>query len=131
MIIQILAPYRLNQNKQREVLEWLTDLAKRDEKPAEQILQQVLALIPPNVQEADRGDTLREILRAWRYPRYQKRKKEFEEKVKKLDFPVKIQIHPHPYFEKEGFEIRGKVTTDEEKNQLIQALQKMTVRDDT
>ncbi|MBI4411496.1 MAG: hypothetical protein HY541_03315 [Deltaproteobacteria bacterium] len=129
--LQILLPYRLNQNKQREVFEWLTDLSKRDGRPVEEILDTAIKLIPSNIQEAKRGDALREILRDQRYPRYQKRKKEFDAKVKKSGFPAKIQIHPHPWFEEEGFEIRGKVTSEEEKDQLIRALQKMTVRDDT
>ena len=122
---------KLNQNKLREVCEWLSDLSKRDEKPEEQILEEAIRAVPPNIQESQRGDALREILRDQRYPRYQKRKKEFDAKVKKSGFPAKIQIHPHPWFEEEGFEIRGKVTSEEEKDQLIRALQKMTVRDDT
>lgn len=122
---------RLNQNKQREVLEWLSDLSQRDEKPAEEILEEAIKSIPLNVQESERGDALREILRDRRYPLYQQRKKEFSAKVKKAGFPAKIQVYPQSWFEEEGFEIRGKVASEEEKNQLIQALQKMTVRDTT
>ncbi|MBI2340224.1 MAG: hypothetical protein HYU99_07670 [Deltaproteobacteria bacterium] len=130
-LVQILSLYRLNQNKLREVRERLSDLSKRDEKPEERILEEAIRAIPPNVQESQRGDALMEILRDRRYPRYRQKKKEFDEKVKSCRFPRGIQVYPQPWFEEEGFEIRGRVNSEGEKEQLVQALQKMTVRDTT
>lgn len=122
-IFEALLEIPLNQNKLGEVLEWLSDLSRRDETSALEILNNTLEQIGDEPDARLKGEYLREHLKMKRYPLYQKKKNQFEGTVKKLKLPKKIQTSS-PDFEEGSVELRMKLSSVDEKNEIIKALQK-------
>jgi len=99
----------LGQNKQRELLEYLLEISRRDSVPVPSLLSseetrpviQSAALSP--LQKADK---VRMILKKKRYPALSAKKESFESSLKRIGWPEDTALDPPPFFEGEEFTVK-------------------------
>jgi len=125
-----LLPYlrHLGQNKQKEFLEFLLDISKRDSLPVLEILASdaiadvIQSLILPSRQKADK---IRLLLKKRRYPSYSAKDDAFESSLKKISWPEDISIDHSPFFEKEELSVRFTFKDRAEFIEKVERLQKI------
>ena len=126
-IFSLLHTFPLNQNKWAEILDFLHDISKRDQKSANDLLLETLKEI-----ESESGDIfsktelLRENLKQKRYPRLVSKKEDFEKKLKELKLPKEVSCEPHPFFENDTIEIKIKA---QEKTNLKKIFEELSDKD--
>lgn len=121
-VLSLLEELRPNQNKRNEILESLQMIGRRDGVSPLKLLQDILAKTP-NRQTPQRLESVREELQKIRYPRYSKKKEEFEKIIQSLKLSNKIQVIPSPFFEEGKVEIKFKIGSDEEKKEMLKLLE--------
>lgn len=99
----------LGQNKQKEVLQNLLEIAKRDGVSVQDILtgediQRTAA--DPNLSALQKAETVRNHIRRQRYPTLSAWNDAFQSQKKVLKWPEDIKIEPSPFFEGEEFSVR-------------------------
>ncbi|MDO8519882.1 MAG: hypothetical protein Q7T11_06935 [Deltaproteobacteria bacterium] len=118
-IYAYLSSLRPNDNKLREMLEWIHDVARRDGISPLALLRGIQI---PNLDVPQKLEFLRDSLQKVRYPRYAKKKEEFEKIIQGLKLGGKIQVIPSPFFEEGKMEIRFRIGSEEEKKEIIKRL---------
>ncbi len=99
----------LGQNKQRELLQNLLEISKRDRIPAQKILageviQKTAA--DQNLSPLQKAEEIRNQIQRQRYPILSTWKDTFKSRKKDLDWPDDIKIEPSPFFEGEEFSVQ-------------------------
>ncbi len=123
----------LGQNKQKEVLEDLLEVAKRNDVPAQSILlsgeikaiQDTETLTP-----LQRADKIRILLREWRYPVFSSWKDSFDSLLKKMKWPREITVNPSPFFEEDNFTVIFSFENQEQFKSSLLKLKELSSRDE-
>jgi ParB family chromosome partitioning protein len=93
----------LGQNKQKEVLENLREVTRRDRVSVMDVLGSgpvravTEAVGPPSLQ---RSEGLRRVLAGMRFPSVARKEEDFAERVRALGLPPEVSLTPSPVFEK-------------------------------
>lgn len=127
--LSLISPLKLGENRLREILTYLEEIAKRDRLTILEILkrpeiQAVLSqqeLTPP--QKADR---MKKALMGLRYPRMHNMEEKFEKKRKELSLPSDISLNHLPFFEGKGLKVEFQFETVEGYRTMLSALSKLT-----
>ncbi len=115
----------LGLNKQREIIQTATDIAKRDDLTLWELLhQKPLTDIIEN-KEADKNSKaskIRQWLKEQRYPQLSKKQDEFQEIVKTLKLGDKIKLSPPAYFEGKNYKLTFDFSKSEDISDFIDTL---------
>lgn len=106
---RLLIPFlhALGQNKQRELLQNLLEISKRDHIPIQSILagQEIQrTAMAHNLSPLQKAEEIRKQIHKKRYPALSSWVDSFKSRKRGLDWPDDIKIEPSPFFEKEEFE---------------------------
>lgn len=112
----------LNQNRVLEILELLYDIGKRENLSPGTVLRQALTEVPRGQNPGTREQALRDRLRQRRHPLYERARADFAARVKRLSPPRGVTVSPTAFFEDDSVEIRAKLSSHEERRQLVRML---------
>lgn len=130
-LLPLLLP--LGQNKQKEILEDLLEIAKRNNMPANNILlseeikaiQGIETLTP-----LQKADEIRTLLREKRYPVFSSWKDSFDSLLKKMKWPREITVNPSPFFEEDNFTVIFSFENQEQFKTSLLKLKELSSRDE-
>ena len=114
-LLPLLRP--LGQNKQKELLDDLWEIGRRDIIQARRILQRAeirRALAPAGLSPLQKAERLRAILRKMRYPRLSAREEAFAAALRRVGWPKGISIQPSPFFEDRDITVSFRFRNKEE-----------------
>jgi hypothetical protein len=128
-LLSLISPLKLGENRLREILTFLEEIAKRDQLTIREIvklpeIQAVLShqeLTPPQ-----RADRIKKALMGLRYPRMHNMETRFEKKRKELNLPSNISLQHPPFFEGKGLKMEFQFETVEEYRSMLSTLSKLT-----
>lgn len=125
-----LLPYLrlLGLNKQKELLEFLLEISKRDNISILDILTSsslTNVIHSTTLSPLQIADKIRLLLRERRYPSYSAQKVAFESSLKKMEWPEDVVIEHSPFFEGEDLTIRFTFKDKTELKTKVQKLQDM------
>jgi ParB family chromosome partitioning protein len=131
LLLPLLRP--LGQNKQREILEDLWEMSRRDGVSLRKILggagaRQILG--SPKLSPRQKAEKIRLCLRRKRYPRLSSWQDTFDSVVRRIRWPKEIAIQPSPYFEGEDISVSFRVKNREDFKAGAKKLQEMAEKDD-
>lgn len=121
-LVHMLKSLPLNQNKLVQIMDFLADICRRDGSSSIQVLREALQAAGHENDAQKREQGLRDLLGTWRYPRYEKQRDDFSQKLVRLSLPNSIQIKPAPYFEDDYIELTCRISSDGERKKLIECL---------
>ena len=121
-IYRLLAELRPNTNKWNELLEWVWAISRRDGGSPLELIQNIIAQVP-HPDTPQQLEFVRIELQKIRYPRYMKKKEEFEKIIKSLKLGNKIQVTPSPFFEEDHLELKFRISSEDEKKEIIKLLE--------
>jgi hypothetical protein len=107
LLLPLLLP--LGQNKQKELLQNLLEISKRDHIPVQNLLStEVIQRITsnPNFTPIQKATEIRNHFQKQRYPTLAGWENSFQTEKKNLAWPDDIKIEPSPFFEGEEFTVR-------------------------
>jgi ParB family chromosome partitioning protein len=118
----------LGQNKQKELLEFLLEISKRENIPVLNVLatEAVAHVIhSKSLSPPQKADKIRILLREKRYPAYTAQEASFDTSLKKLEWPEDIAIEHSPFYEEEDISVRFTFKDSAEFKEKAQKLQKL------
>lgn len=118
----------LGQNKQKELLEFLLEISKRENIPALKVLaSEAIAHVihSTSLSPPQKADKIRILLRERRYPSYSAQEAAFDTSLKKMDWPEDIAIEHSPFYEEEDISIHFTFKGNSEFKEKVQKLQKL------
>jgi ParB family chromosome partitioning protein len=127
-LLSLISHLKLGENRLREILTFLEEIAKRDRLTIQEILkrpeiQAVLShqeLTPPH-----RADRMKKALLNLRYPRMHTMEEKFEKKRKELNLPSNLSLYHPPFFEGKGLKMEFQFETVEEYQSMVSSLSKL------
>ncbi len=121
--------YPLGQNKQRELLDDLWGVCRRDRLPVRSVLSRGGiggTLRSPSLTPLDRAERARRLLRKLRYPALSARQEAFEAALRKMPAPRGIAIQSSPHFEDESVSVSFRFRNSAELRDRLRSLEKLT-----
>ena len=131
-LAQLFDSCRLGQNLQRELVENLDDVARRDSKTIAELLQQteVRSLLNDEEQApAQKASSLRLVIHRWRFPEFSQREAEFAQGAAQLAWPPALKLSHHPTFEDSRLQVTMSFRSHEEFLALLTQLEKLRDRE--
>jgi ParB/RepB/Spo0J family partition protein len=130
-LLSLISPLKLGENRLREILTFLEEIAKRDRLTIREILSQpeiqaVLShqeLTPPQ-----RADRMKKALIGLRYPRMHTMETKFETRKKELNLPPNLSLQHQPFFEGRGLKMEFQFETVDEYRSTLSSLSKLADR---
>jgi len=105
----VLEGLKLSQNKQREIIRLVQEIAMREDLRSAQVLEceDVRAIVDsPEFNRNEKGSMLRDYLKRRRFPTLVKAEEKFLKEVKALKLNEYVHITPPPYFEERSYTLR-------------------------
>lgn len=127
-ILELFQTFQFGLNRQRELLELIREIAKRESIPIAQVLasDETIAILNRTDQDRPaRGGALRRYLKQRRYPVLTQAETAFRRLERELRLGPRIRLNPPPYFEGNTFQLLLSFDTLEELNDHQQHLEKM------
>ncbi len=132
-LLSLISPLKLGENRLREILTFLEEIASREGESIQQIvrrpeIQAVLshrALTP-----SQRAERIKRVLLALRYPRLEEQERRFEEKRKRLGLPPNVLVQHSPFFEGKGLKIEFRFESIAEYRSLLSSLSNLADREE-
>jgi ParB family transcriptional regulator, chromosome partitioning protein len=127
MLGSLLLELDLSLNRQRETLDWIEAIARREDLEIQHILESE-ALVRVRKAQSDRrqrGALIRHYLKNRRYPAIAAAESEFESLVRKLQLPKSIQLIAPPGFESRFYCIQLQVAGMQDLSDLQHELSRM------
>lgn len=108
MLVQLIDTYRLGGSKQHKLIEMLTELSLRNNKPVHEVIRELLPANQDCVQDnvPQRLQGLLHSLQKMYWPERTNLEKKFQKFVQELHLPDGITVESTPSFEDEGVEMR-------------------------
>jgi len=131
LLLPLLRP--LGQNKQREILEDLREIGRRDDVSLQEILNDKeirQALDSPKLSPIQKAEKIRLSLKRMRYPRLSSCEEAFDFALRKIRWPKEIAIRPSPYFEDEDISVSFRFKNEKEFKACAKKLQEMAEKED-
>lgn len=126
LLLPVLQP--LGQNKQKEILEDLREIAIKNDISAERVLESDKiqeALKSENLSSLQKADKIRYLLKKKRYPHLHSWKNAFDASLSRVQWPEGIGIHHSPFFEDEDMSVNFDFKNEEEFRDCLKKLQKV------
>ncbi len=128
-LLSLISPLKLGENRLREILTFLEEIAKRDRLTIREILkrpeiQAILSyqeLTPPQ-----RADRMKKALLGLRYPRMYNMETKFEKKRKELNLPPHVSLQHQPFFEGKGLKMEFQFETAKDYQLIISSLSSLS-----
>jgi len=99
---KLLIALRLSVSKQAEILDYVSEIAIRENLPIEKLTctsEMRSILDDEKLNQPQKGEAIREHLRERRYPQLTKKEREFTRNLKQLKLHPYIKLKPPPFFE--------------------------------
>lgn len=128
-LLPVLSP--LGQNKQRELLDDLWCVCRRDRLAVRNVLSRGgigKTLRSPSLTPLEKAERVRRLLRKLRYPVLSARQEAFEAALRKMTAPRGVAIQPSPYFEDESVSVSFRFRNAAELRDRLRSLEKLTAR---
>ena len=127
-LCRVFTDYRLNLNRQREVLTCCVDISRRDDRSIREVVVDAAAAAEArsaSPETAQRRRALREVLHRERYPRIADAEARFEELRNTLDAGEGMQLTPPPHFEDQTYRMTIAFSSLHEFHERIERLRKI------
>jgi hypothetical protein len=108
-IAALIGTMGLGLNRQRELLDWLTSISRRENVPLRKLLDEepiVEVIQNPDLDRKQKGHLLRHYFRRRRYPAMVDIETRFHKAIKSLHLGNGIRLEPPPYFEGTTYSLR-------------------------
>jgi ParB/RepB/Spo0J family partition protein len=124
-VLSLIAPLKLGENRLREVLTLLEEIARRNQCEGKDIVQR------PEVQEflsqkeltpSQKTERIKKVLTDFRYPKLNQLEKAFEKKRKSLNLPSQTSLQHPPFFEGRRFKVEFQFETMAEYRTILESL---------
>lgn len=119
----------LSLNRQREMLEWIASICRRDDISVSQLLATekiANCLRDPNLDRRQKGQLIRKYLKMCRYPTIQSYEKRFNDIVKKLPLAKGTCLTPPAHFESPSYCLRFEFSSFDELLEKLKEFEKIT-----
>ena len=119
----------LGQNKQKEVLENLWEVTRRDRVSAMDVLgSEPVGEVTDegNLSSLQRSEGLRRVLSRMRFPAVSRREEDFNETIRGLDLPPEVGLTPPAFFEKNEVRISFPVRSPEALRSILDRLGRLS-----
>jgi len=130
-LLHLLSP--LGQNKQKELLDDLWEIGRRDSAQVRRILQRVdirRALAPAGLSALQKAERVRQALKKMRYPRLFAREEAFAAVLRRVGWPKGIAIQPAPFFENGNITVSFRIKSREELTACLEKLSGAAAHED-
>ena len=124
-LVPLLSSLKPGENKTKEILTHLHEIALREETSVTALLEEARDLWAGEDGRAERLERFRDWLRRRRYPRFSSLKEEFEKFRASLRLPPSFSLHPPPFFEGEEFRVELRFSDREQLMKLSQGLRRL------
>jgi hypothetical protein len=127
-LVALLKELGLSLNRQREMLEWITSICRRDDISVSQLLaaeEIVNCTLDSNLDRRQKGQLIRKHLRTTRYPAIQSYEKRFNAIVKKLSLGKGTFLTAPPHFESSIYGLRFEFSSCDELRQKFEQFEKI------
>ncbi len=122
---------KLGLNRQRELLAYVSDIARRDRQPISSILKdpEVTSILEePTADTPIKTNLLRNLLRRKRYPRICAFEEQYHQNVKRLQLPKGVKLVPPEHFEGSNWRMEIHFETPHEFRETIESLREIWKR---
>jgi ParB family chromosome partitioning protein len=123
----------LSLNRQREMLDWIASICRRDEISVSQLLateEIANCLTDQDLDRRRKGQTIRKYLRTRRYPTIQTYENRFDGIVKKLALAKGTHLTAPPHFESPNYSLRFEFGSYDELRQKLEEFKKIVESQD-
>jgi ParB family chromosome partitioning protein len=130
-LLPLLQP--LGQNKQKQVLDDLWEISRRDRLPVRRLLRREAfrgILRSPRLSPLQKAENIRQWLRKMRHPRLSEREEAFRSALSKMRWPQDVILQPSPYFEDDNVSISFGIGSREEFRTLLDKLRDLADREE-
>jgi hypothetical protein len=124
-IFSLISRLKLGENRLREVLTLLEEIARRNQCAEKDIVQRSeiqVILSQKELTPSQKTERIKKVLMDLRYPKLNQMEKAFEKKRKDLNLPSNIALHHPPFFEGRGVKIEFQFETTEEYRSTVSSL---------
>jgi ParB/RepB/Spo0J family partition protein len=128
-LLSLVSPLKLGENRLREILTFLEEIAKRDRVTIRDILKkpEIQAILShQELTTPQRADRIKKVLLGLRYPRMHNMEEKFEKKRKELSLPSNISLNHLPFFEGKGLKVEFQFETVEVYQAIVSSLSKLS-----
>jgi len=125
-LLPLLRP--LGQNKQKELLDDIWEICRRDNITVRKLLNEAEApkiLASPKLAPQQKAEKIRQILKRKKYPKLSSCEDAFDSIRQRLRWPKDIAVQPSPYFEGEDFSASFQFKNKKEFNDRLAKLQEI------
>lgn len=127
-MIEFLSTISTGLNVQRELVDAITEVSRRDAIPIHRLLGQSRfqnILTDDQTPAPQRVLTLRRLVKSERFPALHRAEKDFQNALKTLHLSPRIQIQPPPFFEGRTYQITLKIESRRQMNPLQEELKRL------
>jgi ParB/RepB/Spo0J family partition protein len=124
-LLSLISPLRLGENRLREILTFLEEIAKRDRLTIREILKrpEIQAILShQELTPSQKADRMKKALLGLRYPRMHNMEEKFEKKRKELNLPSNVSLYHQPFFEGKGLKVEFQFETVEGYRSMLSSL---------
>jgi hypothetical protein len=117
----------LSLNRQREMLEWIASICRRDDISVSRLLakEEIVSCVQdPNLDRRQKGQLIRKYLRTSRYPTIQSYEKRFNDIIKKLALSKGTFLTAPPNFESPSYGLRFEFSSYDELRRKLEEFEK-------
>lgn len=128
MLIPFLSSLKLGENRLREILNLLDEIARRDRRSVGEIVQRSelqTILSREELTPSQKTDRVKKILLELRYPRLTELERTFEERRKDFNLPPNISLFHSPFFEGKEWRIELRFETLEQYRNALSFLSQL------
>jgi len=128
-LLSLISPLKLGENRLREILTFLEEIALRDHLKIREILKRPeiqVVLSHQDLTPSQRADRMKKALLGLRYPRMHNMETKFEKKRRELSLPTNVSLLHQPFFEGKGLKMEFHFETVEEYRSMLSTLSKLT-----
>jgi ParB family chromosome partitioning protein len=130
-LLPLLRP--LGQNKQKQVLEDLWEICRRDELPVRSLFRRKefrRILGSSRLARLQKAEKIRQLLRKKRYPGLTEREEAFPSTLRKMRWPRDVIAQPSPSFEEDRVNVSFRIGSREELRAVLDKLGEMARREE-
>jgi len=128
-LLSLISPLKLGENRLREILTFLEEIAKRDGLTIREIVKrpEIQAILShQELTPSQRADRMKNALLNLRYPRMHTMEEKFEKKRKELNLPSSVSLYHQPFFEGKGLKVEFQFETAKDYQLIISSLSSLT-----
>jgi len=123
--LSFLSVLKLGENRLREVLTLLEEIAQRDHRTVREViaLREIQTVLShQDLTPSQRAEKVKKVLLNLRYPKLHQLQETFETKRKELNLPAGLSLQPPAFFEARGMKIEFQFETLEDYQSLVSSL---------